>query len=145
MWTFVRHTVSRCLTFPTLPEVARSGGQVLANSRCRYINAWFAHLNKLRHVAFPQFLPTGQYGLCFGYCFSGPLPLRSHHGRVTLRGACFRESPVIRLYSEIGQTHLSIEAQCGTACLPMGDCHTNNSWLQDGSPVFKGLSAGWGQ
>ena len=29
-------------------------------------------------------------------------------------GACFRESLVIRLYSEIGQIHLSIEAQCGT-------------------------------
>ena len=28
------------------------------------------------------------------------------------------------LYSEIDQIHLSIEAQCGTACLPMGDCHT---------------------
>ncbi len=24
-----------------------------------------------------------------------------------------------------GQIHLSIEAQCGTACLPMGDCHRN--------------------
>ncbi len=59
-------------------------------------------------------LSSGQYGLCFGYCFSGPLPLRSHHGQVTLRGTCFRESLVIRLYSEIGQIHLSIEAQCGT-------------------------------
>ncbi len=25
-----------------------------------------------------QFLPSGQYGLCFGYCFLGPLPLHVH-------------------------------------------------------------------
>ncbi len=31
---------------------------------------------------------------------------------------------VFRLRSEIDQIHLSIEAQCGTACLPVGDCHT---------------------
>ncbi len=43
--------------------------------------------------------------------------------QVTLCGVCFRESLVFRLYSEIGQIHLSIVAQCGTACLPMGDCH----------------------
>ncbi len=29
-----------------------------------------------------------------------------------LIGACFRESLIIRLHSEIGQIHLSIEAQC---------------------------------
>ena len=28
-----------------------------------------------------------------------------------------------RLYSEIDQLHLSIEAQCGTTYLPLGDCH----------------------
>ncbi len=32
---------------------------------------------------FLQFLPSGQYGLCFGYCFSGPLPLRSHIEQIT--------------------------------------------------------------
>ncbi len=31
--------------------------------------------SKSTHVASLQFLPTGQYGLCFGYCFSGPFPL----------------------------------------------------------------------
>ncbi len=30
----------------------------------------------------------------------------------------------VRLYSEIDQIHLSTEAQCGTACLPLGDCHS---------------------
>ncbi len=71
-------------------------------------------LKKLTHVASLQFLPLGQYGLCFGYCFSGLLTLHSHKGRGYLLGACFRESLVIRLYSETGQIHLSIEAQCGS-------------------------------
>ncbi len=53
-------------------------------------------------------------GCAFGYCFSGPLPLHSHKGEVTFHGACFWESLVIRLHSEIGQIHLSIEAQCGS-------------------------------
>ncbi len=56
-------------------------------------------------------LPTGIHGLCSGYCFSGPLPLRS-----LLRGPLsrvhFGESLVVRLYSEIDHTYLSIEAQC---------------------------------
>ncbi len=43
-------------------------------------------LYALTHIAFLQFLPTGQYGLCFGYCFSGPLPLRSHKEQVTFSG-----------------------------------------------------------
>ena len=34
----------------------------------------------------PQFLPTCQYGLCFGYLVSGPPPLRSHKGQVTFKG-----------------------------------------------------------
>ena len=65
-------------------------------------------------VASLQLLPSGQYGLCFGYCFSGPLPLRSHNGEVTFHGACFWELLVIRLHSEIGQIHLSTEPQCGS-------------------------------
>ncbi len=52
--------------------------------------------------------------LAFVFRFSGPLPLRSHHGQVTFDEACFRESLDIRLYSEMGQIHLGIEAQCGT-------------------------------
>ncbi len=46
-----------------------------------------------------QFLPTGQYGLCFGYCFSGH------------RSPSW-ESLVILITLEIGQNHLSIETQC---------------------------------
>ncbi len=55
--------------------------------------------------------PTGIHGLCFGSCFSGPLPLRS-----LILGPLSRvhlgESLVVRLYSEIDHTYLSIEAQC---------------------------------
>ncbi len=34
---------------------------------------------------------------------------------------------VVRLHSEIDQIHLSIEAQCVTTLLPLGDCH---SWKE---------------
>ncbi len=57
--TFVRHTASGCLIFPAF---------------------------MLTHVASLQFLPMGQYGLCFGYCFSGALSLRSHKEQVTFSG-----------------------------------------------------------
>ncbi len=59
VWTFVRHTVSRCLIFPALPEVAKV--------------TWA----KVNTIGYLQFLPTGQHGLCFGFLFSRPLPLRS--------------------------------------------------------------------
>ena len=39
-------------------------------------------------------------------------------------GVRFRESLVVRLYSEISQINLSIEAQCDIILLPLGDCHT---------------------
>ena len=39
----------------------------------------------------------------------------------------FRESLVIKLHSEIDQIHLSSEAQCVTARLPLGDCHTGHT------------------
>ncbi len=61
-----------------------------------------------------QFLPTGLHGLCFGFCFAGPL-LRVR----------FRESLVIRLYSEIEHLHLSSEAQCVSHHLTPVDCHMN--------------------
>ncbi len=53
----------------------------------------------------------GQYGLCFGYFVSGLLPLRSHKRQATFTGP-FLGVPIFRLHSKIGQTHLSIEAQC---------------------------------
>ncbi len=69
-----------------------------------------------------QFLPTGLRGLCFGYCFSGLLPLSSLTNGPLVR-VCFGESLVVTLYSEIDHIHLSIEAQCVIALLPLGDCH----------------------
>ncbi len=70
-----------------------------------------------------QFLLAGLHGLCFGYCFSCPLPLRSLTNGPLFR-VRFGESVVVRLYSEIDHIHLSIEAQCVTSLLPLGDCHT---------------------
>ncbi len=67
-------------------------------------------------------LPTGLHGLCFGFCFAGPLPLHSlSHGPI-LR-VHFRESLVVRLYSEFDHIHLSSEAQCVSHHLPQVDCH----------------------
>ncbi len=68
-------------------------------------------------------LPTGLHGLCFGFCFAGPLPLRSlSHG--PLSRFHFGESLVNRLYSEIDHIHLSSEAQCVSHHLPLVDCHS---------------------
>ncbi len=67
-------------------------------------------------------LPTGLHGLCFGFCFAGPLPLRSLlHG--PLSRVHFGESLVVRLHSEIDHIHLSSEAQCVSHHLPQVDCH----------------------
>ncbi len=104
IWTFVRHTVRKCLIFPALPEVAKVKSKSI-------------------HVTSSSSLPTGQYGWCFCYCFSGTLPLCSHLRQSIFRGLCPGVPSLNRLYSEIGKIHLSFEAQCGTACLPMGDCH----------------------
>ncbi len=82
VWTFVRHTVSRCLIFPALPEVARVTWSNWTNHRhCYIIFGVAGRAAKINTIGFLRFLPLGQHGLCFGYCFSGPLPLRS-----TLRG-----------------------------------------------------------
>ena len=40
--------------------------------------------------------------------------------------ALYHEKEPRSLHSEIDKIHLSIEAQCGTAYLPMGDCHTSH-------------------
>ncbi len=55
--------------------------------------------SKSTHVASLHFLPPGQYGLCFGFFFSGPLPLRSHYNSPPL-GVCFRESLVLIDYTQ---------------------------------------------
>ncbi len=77
------------------------------------------------HVVIFHILPTGIHGLCFGFCFSGPLPPHSLlHG--PLSRVHFGESLVIRLYSEIEQIHLSSEAQCVSHHLPLVDCRNCN-------------------
>ena len=59
---------THCKKVPDFSRLSKSdlitcNGLVLAN-------------HMLTHLAFLQFLLSGQYGFCFGYCFSGPLPLR---------------------------------------------------------------------
>ncbi len=92
-----------------------------------------SHMIKVNTIGFLQFLPTGQHGLCFRCCFSGPLPLCSLIKGPPI-GVRFRESLVNRLHSEIDQIHLSIEAQRVTTLLPLGDCH-----MFDNRFVCKGL------
>ncbi len=58
-----------------VPDFSRPSGSDLIT--------WASFHHKLTHIASLQFLPSGQYGMCFGCCFSGPLPLRSHKGQVT--------------------------------------------------------------
>ncbi len=73
-------------------------------------------------IFLPQGSPWGLHGLCFGFCFTGPLPLRSLTNGPLFR-VHFGESLVVRLYSEIDHLHLSIEAQCVSHLFPLGDCH----------------------
>ncbi len=132
MWTVVRHTVGRCLMFPAL-EVTWS---VWTNHKPRCVRSTLALKLSVSPPYYPiksiankigsfQFLPTGLHGLCFGCCFSGPLPLRSLIKGPPI-GVRFQESLVVRLYAEIDQIHLSIEAQCVTTLLPLGDCHRSH-------------------
>ncbi len=51
-------------------------------------------------------------------------------------GVRFRESLVVRLHSEIDQIHLSIQAQCVTTLLPLGDCHNDQTHQQSKSCSF---------
>ncbi len=81
-----------------------------------------------RHSGAFHILPTGLHGLCFGFCFAGPLPLRSlSHG--PLSRIHFGESLVIRLHSEIDHIHLSSEAQCVSHLYPQVDCHTQQVFI----------------
>ncbi len=82
-------------------------------------------------------LPTGIHGLCFGFCFAGPLPLRSLlHG--PLSRVHLGESLIVRLYSDIDHIHLSSEAQCVSHLYPQVDCHTDH-----GIKFIIALRAGW--
>ncbi len=75
------------------------------------------HTIKSALVRHFHILPTGLHGLCFGFCFAGPLPLRFLlHG--PLSRVHFGESLVVRLYSEIDHIHLTSEAQCVSHLYP---------------------------
>ncbi len=121
IWVPADH-VNLCQTHcKQVPDFSRAQGHVVRFGPITAII--YSSKSKVNTIGFLQFLPTGLHGLCFGYCFSGPLPLRSLINCPPI-GVRFRESLVIRLHSEIDQIHLSIEAQCVTTLLPLGDCHS---------------------
>ncbi len=68
----------------------------------------------ITHIAFLQFLPSGQYGLCFGYCFSGPLPLRSHKEQVTFLGPFLGVPSLLRLHLKSARTILALKLSVTT-------------------------------
>ncbi len=80
-WCWLKHQSSFNRTLGPLSDTLQAGAWLFPP----FSRKWPDHVGKfkLTHVASLQFLPLGQYRLCFGYCFSGPLPLRSHKGQVT--------------------------------------------------------------
>ena len=60
-------------------------------------------------VASLQFLPSGQYVLCFGYSFLGPLPLLSHKEQVTFSGPFLGVLSLLRLHSKSARTILALK------------------------------------
>ena len=83
-------------------------------------------LSQVNTRCYPPVHAFGSIWVVLWLLFFRSVPSMFPLQQVTLLGVCFQESLVFRLYSEIDQIHLCIEAQCGTACLPMGDCHNMN-------------------
>ncbi len=82
----------------------------------------------------------GHYGLFVLWLlfFRSP-PSTFPQRRGYLLGACFRESLIIRLHSEIGQIHLSIEAQCDHLFSMCGHHRVDRFYIQEnvnGSPHY---------
>ena len=95
--------------------------------------------SKSIQVASSNSLPTGRYGLCFGYCFSGLFPLRSHFNSPPFM-VCFRESLVLIDYTQ-KSTRSTLALKLSVAP-PMGDCHKLRTmkqlqgWSHIGSTFF---------
>ena len=65
-----------------LPDTLQAGACIFLPFRMPiYVTAIGSHILPL------QFLPAGQYGLCFGYFVSGPLLQHSHNRQATSYGA----------------------------------------------------------
>ena len=89
-----------------------SGNHVITWSKLANHSHWH-----FTHVSYPQFLHTVQYGLCFGYFVSGPLPLRSHKDRSHLRGH-FCESLIFRWHSKLARSILLLKLSVTTTVHP---------------------------
>ncbi len=78
---------------------------------------WSVHFFLIKHTYYMH-LPSSTFACkcrtSMVYLFFRSAPSTFPRVRGYLLGAFFRESLVITLYSEIGQIHLSIEAQCGS-------------------------------
>ncbi len=61
-------------------------GLVMGYADCKYYAGLVSNISLALCQTHCKQVPAGQYGLCFGYCFSGPLPLRSHKEQVTFSG-----------------------------------------------------------
>ena len=77
-----------CLNIKVVSNVSLT----LCQTHCKQVppfQKWLDNVGKfmLTHIASLKLLPKGQYGsICFGYCFSGPLLLRSQKEQVTFLG-----------------------------------------------------------
>ncbi len=88
-----------CLIFPITRSRVQNGPRAGINDLV-YSTSWFKLIKSQSiHMASSSSLPSGQYGLCFGYCFSGPLPLLSDFNSPPF-GVCFRESLVLIDYTQ---------------------------------------------
>ncbi len=135
-WNTIRVSTDRvnlcqthCKQVPDFSRAPRSGQMVELVELDQSQALFYSSKSKVNTIGFLQFLPTGQHGLGFGYLFQVCSLYVPFIDGLHL-GVHFRGSLVVRLHSEIDQIHLSIEAQCGTARLPLGDCHSR--WIGNG-------------
>ena len=91
-----------------------NGAQHWLKHQSSFNSKLFPPFWKLIHVASLQFLPSGQYGLCFGYCFSGPLPLRSHNGQVTFLEPFPRVPSHLDYTQKLARTILALKLSVST-------------------------------
>ncbi len=96
----------------------------LCQTHCRQVPV-FSRLSKY-HVSCLQFPPAGQYGLCFGYLVSGPLPLRSHKRQVTFTGPFLGVPIVFRLRSKLARSILALKLSVTTTGLPTQKAYTHS-------------------
>ncbi len=143
MWSFLDQSQSSLRNFRQKAGIKLSANQDWYLPVPTYRSTWVVLSQTLRcpdacdfppwgHVvifgpitALDWYLPVPTYGSTMGCALAFVLQVRSlsfPNKRSTLQGP-FRGVPSLRLHSEIDHIHLSIEAQCVSHLLPLGDCH----------------------